>query len=214
MRSSWLLILFLCLPVISQAMPSDDPVSFSKAELASIKKQYGSIPLNRIADYNRKIKSLQPLASGQKLTGINNYLNKLIPAYDMERLQREDYWLTPKEFLTLGTGDCEDYVIIKYYSLIKLGFDKSRLFFAVVRDKYSGGYHMVLLYEEEEGQSPLVLDNLSFRIMPLKARNDLVLKDFFNSAGRYKYVNGYQKKPFGSNYAQFIKLQKRVAAGF
>jgi len=34
----------------------------------------------------------------------------------------EDYWQTPTETLRLKTGDCEDYAILAYASLKKLGF--------------------------------------------------------------------------------------------
>jgi predicted transglutaminase-like cysteine proteinase len=49
--------------------------------------------------------------------------------------QQEDYWSTPREFLISGRGDCEDYAIIKYFTLIKLGFDERKLFLTSVKEK-------------------------------------------------------------------------------
>ena len=50
---------------------------------------------------------------------------------------------------------------------------------------------MVLLYEDQAGKEPVVLDNLSFRILPLSVRTDLELVEFFNTTGRYKYRNNF-----------------------
>ncbi len=153
------------------------------------------------------------LSSEQKLSKVNTYLNKLLPEYDAVRNNQEEYWGTPKEFLTMGTGDCEDYVAIKYYSLIDLGFDASTLFFAIVNDTYSGSYHMVLLYEKEPGAPPLVLDNLSFRILPLSVRTDLTLVDLFNDTGRFQYSKTYEKISQKGNYREFVDLQSRIRRG-
>ena len=60
---------------------------------------------------------------------------------------------------------------------------------------------------------PLVLDNLSFRILPLNARSDLELVDFFNSTGRFRFDAAYQKVPLKGNYREFRDLQERVESG-
>ena len=58
---------------------------------------------------------------------VNAYINKIMPyRTDDVVYGRSDYWATPSEFLT-NTGDCEDYSIIKYVSLLELGFDENRL---------------------------------------------------------------------------------------
>lgn len=38
-----------------------------------------------------------------------------------------DYWQSPAETAELGTGDCEDYAIVKYYRLRKLGVPDSKM---------------------------------------------------------------------------------------
>jgi predicted transglutaminase-like cysteine proteinase len=78
---------------------------------------------------------------------INSYLNTLLPGHDSIRNKQEEYWSTPKEFLSMGTGDCEDYVSIKYFTLIDLGFDENKIYFGIVREQSSINHHMVLLYE-------------------------------------------------------------------
>lgn len=109
-----------------------------------------------------------------------------MPQYDAVIKNKEEHWATPKEFLITGYGDCEDYAIIKYFTLVKLGFEKERLFLTGVKDKYSGGYHMVLSYFQDKDKSPLILDNLSFKILSLQKREDLEVDIFINSYGVFK----------------------------
>jgi predicted transglutaminase-like cysteine proteinase len=156
------------------------------------------------------MQALKGVPKTKQLLRINAYLNGLLPQYDAITQNRQDSWATPKEFLTLGYGDCEDYAIIKYYSLIKLGFAKNRLFLTIVKDNYSRGYHMVLSYFQKEKLSPLILDNLSFKILPLTKRTDLQALYFINDSGVYK-LEGKKLKKVAKAYKTFTELQKKVA---
>lgn len=150
------------------------------------------------------------LPKKKQLVKVNFYLNQLLPQYDDIMQKQEDYWATPKEFLIAGFGDCEDYVIIKYFTLIKLGFDKNKLFLTTVHEKYIGGYHMVLSYFDKEGESPLILDNLSFRILKLEIRKDLEADTFINASGVYK-IDKNNKLYKVQNYSpKFEELLTRV----
>lgn len=160
--------------------------NFSESELSVIEKRWGSISKNRVNDYIKNIDSFKNFSKKVQLNKTNLYLNQLLPQYDAISIQKEDDWATPKEFLIKGYGDCEDYVIIKYFTLIKLGFDKEKLFFTTVNENFTGTYHMVLSYFYEEKKSPLILDNLSFRILSLKQREDLKADIFINASGVYK----------------------------
>ncbi len=124
--------------------------------------------------------------------------------------KQEDYWASPKEFLIAGYGDCEDYVIIKYFTLIKLGFDKDKLFLTTVHEKFIGGYHMVLSYFKTKGESPLILDNLSFRILPLQTRKDLKADIFINTNGIYKINENHKLIKVENSSPQFQKLLRKI----
>lgn len=165
---------------------ADGYPSFTKNELASIEKSSGRISKNRILDYQNNIQNFKKHPKTEQLLKVNLYLNQLLPQYDDVIQKKLDYWATPKEFLVAGFGDCEDYAIIKYFTLLKLGFDKESLFLTTVRENRRNGYHMVLSYFSEKGESPLILDNLSFRILDLNTRNDLTVDTFINSTGIYK----------------------------
>ncbi len=53
------------------------------------------------------------------LAAVNDFWNRSI-TYKAE--QGKDVWQTPAETIALGTGDCEDYAIGKYFTLRALGF--------------------------------------------------------------------------------------------
>lgn len=131
----------------------------------------------------------------RKLSHINSFLNKIFPASDISNHSSVDYWATPKEFLLEGHGDCEDYAIAKYFTLLEVGIKKENLYFAIVDKKGAKNSHMVLLYIEDKKSSPLVLDNLSSKVVPLNKRLDLIPKFAFNEIDSYKldYVQFTQK---------------------
>lgn len=183
---------------------------FTKKDFIYIEKSAGKIAKNRAEDYQKTIDSYKKLSREKQLSKVNFYLNQLLPQYDDVMQKQEDYWATPKEFLIAGFGDCEDYVIIKYFTLLKLGFDKKKLFLTTVNEKYIGGYHMVLSYFEKKGESPLILDNLSFRILNLETRKDLEADTFINAHGVYK-IDKNNKLIKVQNYSpKFQDLLRKV----
>ncbi len=86
---------------------------------------------------------------------------------------KSDYWATPWEFLGKDRGDCEDYVISKYFALKYLRVDYKKLFFTYVRSTKFKEPHMVLTYFETPKSEPLVLDNYNRKIFPASQRKDL-----------------------------------------
>lgn len=173
----------------------------------------GSTAKKRILDYYQTLETFKHMPKEQKLIRVNAYLNRLLPQVDQLNQQQLDYWESPKEFLTLGYGDCEDYAIIKYYTLIKLGFDPNKLYMTTVKDKYTGGYHMVLSYFKDKKKPPLILDNLSFKILPLDKRTDLEVDLLLNPKGTYtiKKVNGIcEFKRSNKKLIQYDELLKKV----
>ena len=102
-----------------------------------------------------------------------------------------DYWATPLESLGKRAGDCEDYVIGKYFSLLHLGVAGAQLRFIYVRARIGGAgstqsvAHMVLGYYETPQSEPLVLDNMLNEILPARERPDLGPVFSFNAQGIY-----------------------------
>jgi predicted transglutaminase-like cysteine proteinase len=142
-----------------------------------------------------------------KLKAMNDFWNhRLVSRDDMEIWRRADYWATPIESLGKGAGDCEDYAIGKYFSLLALGVDphKLRLIYAGLEaggaqgkqgapghspSPGAQGKHMVLGYYPSPGATPLVLDNLApALIVKASERRDLRPLFSFNASG--KFVGG------------------------
>ena len=201
-----LFIYFLFTAILS----ADSYPHFSKKDFIYIKKSAGNIAKNRAQDYQKTIRSYKDHTKKKQLLEVNFYLNQLLPQYDDVIRKKEDYWATPKEFLITGYGDCEDYVIIKYFSLLKLGFDKDKLFFTSVNEKFTGSYHMVLSYFKDEGKSPLILDNLSFKILSLDKREDLKEDLFINESGVYKLEKNNTLKKVYNSSSEFDGLMKKI----
>jgi predicted transglutaminase-like cysteine proteinase len=93
----------------------------------------------------------------------------------------KDHWQTPRETLSSGKGDCEDYAIAKYQALKELGIPDSRLHLLYVKVDNAQA-HMVLSYQDNQQQS-LILDNLSTLALPPGKRVDLTPVYAFNPKG-------------------------------
>jgi len=121
-----------------------------------------------------------------KLQAVNRYFNRKIHfRSDQSHWQQEDYWATPVESIGSGGGDCEDYVIAKYFSLIQAGVEQSRLRITYVKALKLNQAHMVLAYYATPNADPLILDNLTSRIEPASRRPDLSPVYSFNGLGMW-----------------------------
>ena len=147
-----------------------------------------SFILNRLAKYENMKTEIKNYELIKKLSYVNTFMNKTFPAQDISSQSNIDYWATPKEFLLQGHGDCEDYAIAKYFTLIEIGIPKEKLYFAVVDIKGEKASHMVLLYLENKNSTPLVLDNLSFLVIPFTKRANLIPRFAFNEIDSYKFT--------------------------
>jgi predicted transglutaminase-like cysteine proteinase len=120
------------------------------------------------------------------LDEVNMFFNRNVPfVSDLEHWKQIDYWATPFELLGTNGGDCEDYVISKYYSLIRLGMDESKLRITYVKALDYNQAHMVLAYYARPNAVPLILDNLTNRIRKATDRKDLKPVYSFNGQGMW-----------------------------
>ena len=127
-----------------------------------------------------------------KLLAVNDFFNRrIVFASDQEIWGQTDYWASPLETFEKGRGDCEDYVIGKYFSLIAAGMPSSKLRLVYVRAQIGGSdgavqAHMVLAYYATPGAEPLVLDSLIGEIRPASRRPDLAPVFSFNGEGLWQ----------------------------
>lgn len=150
------------------------------------RKQYGSDAARSIEAWQKTMQNLTNASEMTKLKVINQFFNKAIPfKSDQSHWKKEDYWATPYESLVTQGGDCEDYVIAKYYSLIKLGVDVKKLRITYVNALRLNEAHMVLAYFPYPDDIPLVLDNIDPRIKRANKRRDLEPVYSFNATGMW-----------------------------
>jgi len=69
---------------------------------------------------------------------------------------------------------------------------------------------MVLSYFKEQNKPPLILDNLSFRVLDLKTREDLKADMFINSSGIYKLNKKNQLIKISQVSSKFNELMQRI----
>ncbi|WP_232301214.1 transglutaminase-like cysteine peptidase [Gilvimarinus agarilyticus] len=133
-----------------------------------------------------------------KLTAVNDFFNRSITFSDDTLLWRsKDYWATPLQTMGVRGGDCEDFSIAKYMSLLELGFepDKLRLIYVKARLGNQAQAHMVLGYFANASAEPLILDNLNPAILPARSRSDLTPVFSFNSQGLWLGGSKSQSDP-------------------
>lgn len=144
---------------------------------------YGSDAAEDVADWRQLIDELQHEAIDEKLYSINRFFNRFDFVDDLVHWNEKDYWATPIEFIATGAGDCEDYTIAKYFSLIELGVPESQLRLMYVTALELRQPHMVLAYYKTPTSIPLVLDNINRQILPANKRRDLSPIYSFNGNG-------------------------------
>ena len=121
---------------------------------------------------------------------VNEFFNLRV-RYVEDRItwKQEDYWATPLETLARRQGDCEDYSIAKFITLLLAGVNMDKLRITYVKAQVGGRQssrfvaHMVLAYYPTPKANPLVLDNIIPRVLPASQRTDLKPVFGFNSKG-------------------------------
>lgn len=153
-------------------------------------------------------------AEEEKVKRVNAFFNQKIDfAEDNEVWGRSDYWATPLETLSQRRGDCEDFAIAKYFTLLKVGIPPSRLrlvYAKAFQDGKAGTIsqaHMVLAYFSRPDRSPMILDNLSADVVPASARTDLMPIFSFNTDGLWV---GTSNQVSGSSYSRWLNLVFRA----
>ncbi len=157
----------------------------SKAIIDAIEKKYGAQAKNRFELLNATLEKLKNRSDLEKLKEVNDFYNDVPYLSDKKNWKLGDYWATPLEFLGRDRGDCEDYVIAKYFALRYLGVDSKKLYFSYVKSLKYKQAHMVLTYFETPKSIPLVLDNYNLKIFPADKRRDLVPIYNFNGDSLY-----------------------------
>jgi predicted transglutaminase-like cysteine proteinase len=156
--------------------------------LHQAEKRYGrqGPAKDQLLSWRDLIESSQQLSEVEKLQAVNHYFNRHVRfSTDITLWKQGDYWATPIETLVKGAGDCEDFSLVKYFTLRQLGVPVEKLRISYAKLLKTDQAHMVMTYYATPAAEPLVLDNLIDRILPASAREDLSLLYAFDAEGLY-----------------------------
>jgi predicted transglutaminase-like cysteine proteinase len=151
------------------------------------RERYGAQAEQTVTAWRRMLEESRGLPVDQQLNAVNTFFNRRI-LYELDPVVwgQNDYWATPLEFMGRAAGDCEDYSIAKYMSLLMLGVPNEKLRMIYVRARTAGAKteaHMVLGYYEDPTGEPVILDNLITSVRPASRRPDLQPGFSFNHQG-------------------------------
>lgn len=182
---SLVLLSVLVQPVLAQ--PAFSESVLGDKVLALVKAKYGPEAYARvkgwgdlIVEEKTRLSTLSSVGPADVLARANDYFNQVQWLSDMEHWGVEDYWATPVETLATNGGDCEDFSIGKYFSLLESEFDPAKLRITYVKSLEYNQAHMVLAYYETPGAEPLILDNINKQVLPASQRKDLLPIYSFN----------------------------------
>lgn len=110
-------------------------------------------------DLKSKLEKMPPM---EQLRTVNRFWNQWPYRQDPEVYKKADYWATPAEFLK-NSGDCEDYGIVKYFTLKEIGYTTDTMRIVVLMETIRNIAHAVLVvYIDGDA---FVLDNLSNNVL-------------------------------------------------
>lgn len=185
-----LFISFVLISFSSLFSTASKTFNIDESQLKSIENKYGIQAKTRVEEWDAMLESSKDENTLTKIKNVNDFFNKITYKSDLSVWGTKDYWATPFEFMGVGAGDCEDYAIAKYFSLIKLGIPDEKLRITYVSYKKANSKfeqaHMVLTYYHKIGVEPVVLDNIDKTLQVASKRTDLKPVYSFNASGLWQ----------------------------
>jgi predicted transglutaminase-like cysteine proteinase len=139
--------------------------------------RYGDIGTDSVAAWRDLLSSASRKDTLEQLVTVNDFFNSRVRwTTDSVLFGQSDYWATPLETLALSAGDCEDFSIAKYVTLLELGVPASSLRLVYVKANRPGlapQAHMVLAWYKKPGDAPMILDNINPMLLSAEQRQDL-----------------------------------------
>ena len=125
-----------------------------------------------LKDWRKKLVALKGLPKREQMRRLNRFVNRSITyRTDDVRFGKVDYWASPGQVMG-SAGDCEDYSVVKFFSLLDLGFSNDQIRIVVVMDTIRKIGHAVLAVE---------LDNKTF-----------IMDSLFDEPVPHQYVLQYE----------------------
>ena len=197
-------------------------LTLSPRMLEAAEKKYGVRARQRLEAWQKVAHSSRDRPDSAKLKQVNDFFNQIPFVSDSEHWGVNDYWSTPSEMLVTNGGDCEDFSIAKYFTLLMLGvsMDKLKVTYVKARNPNwtpTSQAHMVLTYYADPKAVPLVLDNLLPDIKLANQRSDLTPVYAFNGSGLWlaqQRGTGKHVEGGSSNIGFWRELNARIGKEF
>lgn len=207
-RTSGIFVL-ICLTgfwTIGSFIYASSPITVEKIQ--QLAQNYQGDIKKRFLAWGKLIQSLKGKPVDVQLDGVNTFFNQFSFQSDIEAQGVEDYWKSPDEFINDGGGDCEDYAIIKYFTLVSLGVPPEQLRITYVTSLTLNAAHMVLSYYPSPEAEPLILDSLENKILKASKRPDLKPIYSFNGSGLWLAKQRETGQP--NSLGKWEELMKRM----
>ncbi|HEM7298959.1 TPA: transglutaminase-like cysteine peptidase [Legionella pneumophila] len=155
----------------------------SVEKIQKLAQSYQGDTRKRFTAWGNLIDSLKKKPVKIQPEKVNSFFNQFNYETDPITGASDDYWKSPVEFIVDGGGDCEDFAIIKYFTLVAVGVPSDQLRITYAASLTLNQAHMVLSFYPTPESEPLILDSLESKILKASARPDLKPVYSFNAEG-------------------------------
>ncbi|MDQ2780154.1 MAG: transglutaminase-like cysteine peptidase [Pseudomonadota bacterium] len=198
----------LALASVLALFGSQSAWAWDAAQMARAAEQRGPSAVAALGPLQALLRSSAARTDLERVRTVNAFYNqRIVFATDREVWGQEDYWASPLQTLAQGRGDCEDYAIAKYATLLAAGVAPGSLRLVYVRARIAGlalaQPHMVLTWQSVPDADPLVLDNLRPEVLPAAQRTDLTPLFSFNAEGLWQ-----DSRPAGDPMARLSRWRE------
>lgn len=137
----------------------------------------------------RRANASPGLGEQELLARVNQWVNREIAYVNDDRNYRQrDFWATAEQTIARGSGDCEDFAILKMQMLRAAGVDADRMKLVLLRDLAANADHAFLLVQTDAGK--LVLDNVTDRLYDGSRSN--AVRPVLSFSGNRRWVHAYR----------------------
>lgn len=189
---------------------------FSRLQ-TTIMGKYGAAAMPSFSAWQSMMEAIKEKSLDEKIKRVNEFFNRRITWGDDQKVWGQpDFWATPLDTLGKGMGDCEDFALAKYYTLLNIGVPVEKLRLVYVKAKNGNGTagndqaHMVLAYYQSPDAEPMIMDNMITDIRPASRRPDLQPVFSFNSEGIYSGAGGQAGKSENTRLSKWQDLLQRA----
>lgn len=139
------------------------------------------------------------------LARVNHWVNREIAYVNDDRNYRQrDFWATAEQTLGRGSGDCEDFAILKMQMLRAAGVDADRMKLVLLRDLAANADHAFLLVQTDAGK--VVLDNVTDRLYNGSQSN--AVRPVLSFSENRRWVHAYRGTQSLPNFTAIPASQK------